>query len=548
MPSFVRSVRANAGLAALCLSFAWTVQAAPPAAPAVTAGADLKTLRFDWNYVPQANRYELWFRANDGATWAKFGDTPSYRPRITSGVSAHLLDWNQARYQVRACNPSGCTGSAPIGVQTLMPNTIGYFKASSLHNKARFGLVSAISEDGNTMAAFTAEETAPYHPQFAIYIFRKTNGQWRQEERLFVATDFGHPSGYGYFNTGLDSPYDASLSLSADGNVMTATYPMHSIHAPAFQKAIMFSIYRREEGRWLERVQYLNSEADTGSLGRVSAEVNDAGDRILFRPGFGKPVKLLVAGQQPWSWNEREIFNPRSDLANGYACPQVRLSGSGEVVAWTCARLVRPDEKHLFVDNLADPSSSYSAPLDFPAGHFLGELAVDHDGRTIATGTFYGSSDATDPRNRIQIFRAPESPGGSWSAEEPLFPGAWNASPPSSFGISLDLSRDGKLLAVVDPGDEGAGTGVLSPPLAAGGTATGATYVYELREAGPRLRRVLKPNNAIPLGGLQGGVAAFAQNGKTLLVSEPDEPGNSPGIDGDRNRLGRDRTGAIWLY
>jgi hypothetical protein len=232
MLSFGKSVRLNVGLAVLCLSCASTALAAPPAAPVVTAGADLKTLRFDWNFVPQANRYELWFKANNGATWAKFGETPSYRPRISSGVSAHLLDWNQALYQVRACNPSGCTGSTPLGVQTLMPDTIGYFKASSLHNKARFGLVSAISEDGSTMAAFTAEETAPNHPQFAIYLFRKTNGQWRQQERLFVATDFGHPTGYGYFNIGLDSQYDASLSLSADGNVLTAGWNASSTSTP----------------------------------------------------------------------------------------------------------------------------------------------------------------------------------------------------------------------------------------------------------------------------------------------------------------------------
>src|SRR5690349_9433603 len=104
--SLHHSVRLNVGLAALCLGFATASLAAPPAAPQVTSGAGLKTLRFDWNYVPRANRYELWFKANNGASWAKFGETPSYRPRINSGVSAHLLDWTQALYHVRACNPS----------------------------------------------------------------------------------------------------------------------------------------------------------------------------------------------------------------------------------------------------------------------------------------------------------------------------------------------------------------------------------------------------------------------------------------------------------
>jgi hypothetical protein len=72
--------------------------------------------------------------------------------------------------------------------------------------------------------------------------------------------------------------------------------------------------------------------------------------------------------------------------------------------------------------------------------------------------------------------------------------------------------------------------------------------VYELRAQGPRLRRVLKPNNAIPEGGLFDGKVRFANNGRTLAVSEPDEPGNDSGIDGDRNAAGRIRTGAVWLY
>jgi hypothetical protein len=209
-----RFVRRGAGLAALLATFfAGAALAAPPAAPHVTVSADVKLLNFDWDIVPRSNYYEFWLKANDGAPYVKFGESPAWRAHAENTIAAHLLDWDQARYQVKACNPSGCNASAPIGVRALMSDTIGYFKPSSLHNTARFGLVTAISEDGNTLAAFTAGETTPAYPKAAVYVFTKVDGQWRQQARLFPQS--GDPE---WENIGLKSEYYASLSLSTDGN------------------------------------------------------------------------------------------------------------------------------------------------------------------------------------------------------------------------------------------------------------------------------------------------------------------------------------------
>ena len=74
--------------------------AAPPAAPVVTTGADTKRLQFDWQIVPRSNYYELLFKANGGAPYVKLSESLPWRPRAVTSVSAHLLDWSQARYQV----------------------------------------------------------------------------------------------------------------------------------------------------------------------------------------------------------------------------------------------------------------------------------------------------------------------------------------------------------------------------------------------------------------------------------------------------------------
>src|SRR3954469_14245589 len=95
-------------LFALCALVACaTAAAAPPAAPVITAGAtDIKQLEFNWTPVTRVNWYELWFKANPGAQWVKYAETPAQRPRFRISASVHLLDWQTARYFVKACNPS----------------------------------------------------------------------------------------------------------------------------------------------------------------------------------------------------------------------------------------------------------------------------------------------------------------------------------------------------------------------------------------------------------------------------------------------------------
>src|SRR5258705_29220 len=105
-------VLALAGTAA----FASVAVAAPPAPTITVAATDIRQLQFDITPVTQVNWYELWFKANPGAQWVYYSRTPAQRPLIRIGVSVRLLDWTQARYHVKACNPSGCSTSNEVGV------------------------------------------------------------------------------------------------------------------------------------------------------------------------------------------------------------------------------------------------------------------------------------------------------------------------------------------------------------------------------------------------------------------------------------------------
>jgi hypothetical protein len=524
--------------AAIVLLGSAPAYAAPPAAPQVTVGADTKRLDFDWSIIPRSNYYELMFKANDGAPYVKFSESVPWRPHLASAVAAHLLDWQQARYQVRACNFSGCSASAPIPAASFMADTIGYFKAGRLHNNGRFGIATAISEDGNTLAAFTAGETAPEFPKAAVYVFAKIDGRWRQQARLIPE------SGVAPFrNLGLNPGSEATLSLSADGNVLVA--------GMAFRDRDLDSagvtIYRRSGGQWTQEHQDIRVQTFAGYVGSFYAEVDDAGEHILYRPGGFEPAEMLVHNASGWA--SLAIQNPRSDLANGYGCAAPRLSGDGSTIAWGCSRLVQPwTSRVLFVSRPPGWQLSSEMPIAFPDGHLIYRVAIDHAGTTIAVGSAAAGTPIDDPRNQVRIFRATTAEPSGFEVSEPIRAGDWSSIADHRFGTDLALSHDGGLLAILDPRDTGAGTGVLSPPLQSGTEPTGATYIYELRTQGPFLRRVLKPNNPIPAGGIFDGQVRFANNGKTLVVSEPDEPGNSSGIDGDRLLGGRLRTGAVWLY
>ena len=43
--------------------------------------------------------------------WTVVPETPAQRPLIRINASVHLLDWTDARYYVKACNPGGCSRS-----------------------------------------------------------------------------------------------------------------------------------------------------------------------------------------------------------------------------------------------------------------------------------------------------------------------------------------------------------------------------------------------------------------------------------------------------
>src|SRR5688572_12381932 len=139
---------ALASLSLLLVRISVAVAAPPPAPTLTVAATDIKQLQFDITPVTRVGWYELWFRALPGAEWVNYTRTPAQRPIIRIGTSVHLLDWQQARYFVKACNPSGCSQSNEVGVDGEQLAAMGYFKPATPGSNQYFGFNFDVSADG----------------------------------------------------------------------------------------------------------------------------------------------------------------------------------------------------------------------------------------------------------------------------------------------------------------------------------------------------------------------------------------------------------------
>ena len=255
--------------ALLTILFAQTAFATPPAAPVVTVGAGLKQLQFDWNYVPKAGHYEVWFRSNPGAAWAKFADTPSWRPRANVNISAHLLHWVEARYVIKACNPSGCTSSNEISVSHLMKDSVGYFKASTPASLGprELGRNVAISEDGSTIAAGGGSKGG-FGIDGTVVVFRKNSTRWVEEAQLLPSVVLQVRGGSS----------TSELDVNGDGTVIVLGAPEEvrpDTDAGEFPEIGAVYVFRRTASGWVQeqRLASADSQAED-AFGRHGISTN----------------------------------------------------------------------------------------------------------------------------------------------------------------------------------------------------------------------------------------------------------------------------------
>jgi hypothetical protein len=526
---FLSSVaRRCAGFGALLGACMVPAQAAPPAAPTVTSAADIKVLSFDWDDVPGAGNYEFWFRPSAGGSFVRFSSPTA--SRATNSISAHLLDWQGARYRVKACNSSGCTESPQIAVGDLFGGSLGYFKAGLSRTGAAFGVATALSEDGRTLAVVANGEpgAAPQNGSVAVYVFSKSGSTWRQQARLVP-----NPSN-------LDNGETPSVTLSGDGNVLALGLLADDPVGPApTSKSGAAYVFRRSGTTWNQE-QRVARPATAAFFGYI-VKLDEAGSTLLVADAsFGGSGSIYRRANGAWPLAD-SVPGP----AGGTVCEALTLSGDGRTVTRVCRW---PEGSDFRLEFFSAPDWIRSDDIQLTGyqaqTQFL-QLAVSYDANVVlAAASPRGPESTQFPQAEI-LDRA----RGVRNTLVPIWPclDPWV----SAYGSRIALSRDGRFAAVSDPADQCTEQGSVAHANDKGSVATGAVYVYGLSSAGTwPLRRTLKRNGnaALPANFPFGGELAFGVNGGALAISQPSDRGGANGIDGNRNSTSKPASGAVWLY
>jgi len=523
-----------------------------PQAPQLTAGAEFKGLRFDWEPVAGATWYELEYKAHQGAAFVKKGSNlPASATSYAYRFPLHLFDWTYARYRLAACNSAGCARSAEISVSNLRRDAVGYFKASNSTSDLGFGSDTDITPDGlNFVATAPGEMSDPSGLPPAVYVFRRGNaGEWQQRARLVPPVPAVDDPDYPSMN----------VAISADGNTVVLgmpNYPHGTVEEGALDDVSgEVFIFHFNGTSWVRSRLYARAGL-RGSFGHW-VSVNDTGDLIAL--GSGKsvdpsiPRHAFIYRKVDGAWHGvRDIpARPGSEY-----CDNGALSADGSTLVQNCREVMASDTGGVILRNYVRTNSGpnwtirevmeleMAAESDF--GRYSFGLAVDRAGSTIAA-QIYMDAHGGDGAHEVHVFHR----DGAYSRVAKLTPGAWQSRELSTnFGYSVAISDDGSTIAVADTSDSGRGTGPRAAPLLPGGPIAGAVYVYRLKNTW-RLANMVKPNYLpVTLGDYKifGDEVALSGNGQTLIVGEKYESGPAQGIGGNWANEGELRSGAVWMY
>jgi hypothetical protein len=501
--------------------------AAPPPAPTITVAAtDIKQLQFDITPVPTVGSYELWFKALPGAQWVKYTSTPAQRPIIRIGTSVHLLDWRQARYLVKACNPSGCTPSNEVGVNGEQFAAMGYFKPATSGPDRYFGFNFAVSADGTTMAVLASEKVGRVSTSAAIHVYRKTTStsRWRLEGRLYPSPNLAG---------GGSSVSGDPLAISGDGKTIAFANWIENQYTGAVY------LFRRHPDAWYQTQRITGDNSGGADQFGINVKLDAAGKTLVVgrnQSGGVRREGTVEVYQDLDDDSDQFVYattvpTPTFDDPQSGWCRAIALSEVGHIVRSCFSGANLAYFTQVFTAISWAPLQ-YAETARLPVGTGV-EVAIDFTGEHLLV------QDYNQGHNSVAMFRRNAS---GWVND-----GALNPFPASNNGVSHSaMSGDGKIVAVGWNDDNLVGRGPLFDPLR-GSEQSGTVAIYERRASGWALRRFVKAdtNNVLHSFGWE---VALNENGHVLAVGSPYDASKAIGIDGDREDASVPGRGAVWLY
>ncbi len=403
-----------------------------------------------------------------------------------------------------------------------------YLKASNAGSGDQFGFAVALSDDGGTLAvAANLEDSSAtgvdgdqddntVENSGAVYVFRRDGEGWSQEAYL-KASNTGEPEdgdNFGYV-----------LSLSADGNTLavgatgedgsgTGIDGDDSDNSARGAGAVY--VFVRDGRAWSQQAYVKPSNTEATDLFGISLSISDDGNTLA-----------VTALDEDGS----------SSGVNGLDDNESR--GSGAAYVFTRNGTQWAQHAYLKASN-SGQNDAFSMVALSGDGNTLGVSAFDEDSVDTGVGADQADNSAEDS-GAVYIF---SREGADWV--QTAYIKASNTSPYDQFGTRLFLNRDGNVLAVGAPLEDGNASGVNGDrnDLA---DESGAVYLFQ-RTAGEWRQSAYLKAPAAEIYDEYGANVAVSDDGNTVAVGVRVEDGGSGGIDGDQaDNTVRD-SGAVFVH
>ena len=338
-----------------------------------------------------------------------------------------------------------------------------YVKASNTDAGDDFGKSVALSGDGNTLVvgAFNEDSNATgiggdqtdnsAYAAGAVYVFhRNGSGFWAQQAYLKAS----NTDGLDRFGTALSLSNDGNtLAVGAFGEDSNATgIGGDQVDNSAAQSGAVYVFRRDTSGIWSQQAYIKASNTGAGDLFGLSVALSGDGN-------------ILAVGANEESSADTGIDGDQADNS---------LTRAGAVYVF------RRDPGGLWSQQAYMKASNTGADDLFGTS-----VALSDDGNILVVGALGESSAATGidgdqgdnslaRPGAVYVFR--RGGGGLWSQQ--AYIKASNTGEGDWFGISVDLSDDGSILAVGAYGEDSGTTGIGGDKADNSAGNSGAVYLY----------------------------------------------------------------------
>jgi hypothetical protein len=565
----------------------------PPGIPMLTLNNFTKRVTLQWTRPARAAFYRVHRTRNSDTDYQQLGGD-LLTDTFDDDLALHLTDLTHLRYRVEACNVSGCTSSSP-GVPQTHLNMIGYFKASNSRSEDWFGLFTAVSGDGQTIAVSAPSEdsssttvngpgqstyTTPNSGAVYVYMRDPVLNRWVQQAHIKPS---GSTAGLGF---------GWGITLSHDGNTLAVGVQADSTGASNSGSVYVFA---RTPGTtfWTEQAHLRASNFGQDDLFGYSLALTADGDALVIgapgessnATGVGLPQTdnnapnsgaAYVFGRTAGVWTQRDYIKASNTGNSDSFGSSVAIAPDGSTLAISApgedsgatgvdgdqGNSASPDSGAVYVFVRSGSSWAQQAYLKSPdsvphpssPGDQLGAaLALSGNGDTLAVSSIHESSNARGIGGNPDNNDAQDSgaayvfvrQGTAWSMQ--AYIKSSNSDAQDMFGFSLDLSDDGNVAVIAARGEASSAQGIGGNQ--ADNSAFGSGAVYAFRRSGGSWSQVnyVHGRGTNP-GDLFGCSLALSADGETLIVGAYGEDGAGTIFNGNTNSNSAPETGAAYIY